>query len=93
MAHHVTAAFQPGPPGVKGAWADGADAERKFRGFLGTYGSQEGVRIVLWAESDGERERLRTWTKDRGPVIHRKAPPHRAGSTGLVRTGFRKFRL
>ncbi len=67
VAHHVTVAFQPGPPGVKGAWADGAVAEKKFRGFVGTYGSQEGVRIELLEETaGGQLIVVKRWTKDRG---------------------------
>ncbi|MCX5199416.1 hypothetical protein OOK31_37020 [Streptomyces sp. NBC_00249] len=49
VVHHVTLAFQPGPPGVKGAWADAAVADMTFRGFVGRYAGQEGdVRIELW---------------------------------------------
>ncbi|UUU37508.1 hypothetical protein [Streptomyces sp. NBC_00162] len=68
VAHHVTLAFQPGPPGVKGAWADGSVADRKFRGFVGRYASQEGdVRIELLEETaSGQLIVVKRWTKDRG---------------------------
>ncbi|MFD9882562.1 hypothetical protein ACFWZT_13990 [Streptomyces alboflavus] len=42
----------------------------KFLGFVGSHGSEPGVTITLWAEASGVRQRLRTWTKDGGQVIH-----------------------
>ncbi|WP_405533753.1 hypothetical protein OG592_42275 (plasmid) [Streptomyces avidinii] len=52
---------------MKGAWAYGAVAERKFRGFLGTYGGQEGVRIELLEETaSGQHIVVKRWTKHRG---------------------------
>ncbi|MFD3330344.1 hypothetical protein [Streptomyces sp. NPDC058701] len=68
MAHHVTLSFQPGPPGVKGTWTAAAVADRKFRGFVGRYASQEGdVCIELLEETaSGELIVVKRWTKDRG---------------------------
>ncbi|MFF2571177.1 hypothetical protein [Streptomyces sp. NPDC058084] len=45
-------------------------ALQKFRGFVGSHGSEDGVTITLLVEADGQRERLRTWTKERGEVVH-----------------------
>ncbi|MFK0160842.1 hypothetical protein ACIQVK_53555 [Streptomyces sp. NPDC090493] len=70
---HVTMQFRPGGPAVEGSWSDRAVALGKFRGWLGIHGSRDGVIIVLLEveETVGEREPLRTWTKERGEVIHR----------------------
>ncbi|MET9959654.1 hypothetical protein ABZ128_11410 [Streptomyces sp. NPDC006326] len=66
---HVSMTFTPGGPNVEGAWETEASAVKRFRSFIGTHGS-DGVTITLWAETDGIRHRLRTWTKDHGEVIH-----------------------
>ncbi|TQE33204.1 hypothetical protein Sipo7851_21595 [Streptomyces ipomoeae] len=65
--------FRPGGPAVEGTWSDAAVALVKFRGWLGTHGSRDGVAITLSEEADGGREPLRTWTKEQGEVIHRAA--------------------
>ncbi|MGW5442721.1 hypothetical protein [Streptomyces asiaticus] len=68
---HVTMRFRPGGPAVEGTWADPAEALVKFRGWLGTHGSRDGVTIILSEEAGREREPVRTWTKQQGEVIHR----------------------
>ncbi|MDX3165774.1 hypothetical protein PV516_18490 [Streptomyces scabiei] len=70
---HVTVTFRKNGPAVEGTWTDGAVALEKFLGFVGSHGSVGGVTITLWAEAGGEREELRTWTKDGGLAIHREA--------------------
>ncbi|MFI5825502.1 hypothetical protein ACIA8I_41620 [Streptomyces rishiriensis] len=67
---HVTMQFRPGGPAVEGTWTDHEVALRKFRGWLGIHGSRDGVTIVLLEDTGGAREPLRTWTKERGEVIH-----------------------
>ncbi|MFG2987150.1 hypothetical protein ACGFYQ_38890 [Streptomyces sp. NPDC048258] len=59
----------PGGPKAEGTWEAEASAVKRFRGFIGTHGSDD-VTITLWAETDGIRRRLRTWTKDHGEVLH-----------------------
>ncbi|WP_405681113.1 hypothetical protein OG239_00630 [Streptomyces sp. NBC_00868] len=66
---HVSMTFTPGGPKVEGTWEAEASAVNRFRGFIGTHGSDD-VTITLWAETDGIRRRLRTWTKDHGEVLH-----------------------
>ncbi|WP_333745712.1 hypothetical protein [Streptomyces sp. IBSBF 2950] len=70
---HVTVTFRADGPAVEGTWTDGTVALGKFVGFVGSHGSVTEVTITLWAETGGEREPLRTWTKDGGLVIHREA--------------------
>ncbi|GAA2650766.1 hypothetical protein GCM10010425_74330 [Streptomyces spororaveus] len=73
MPFHVRLRFgPPSSPAVTGTWDSEATAERKFRGFIGRYGSRADVRIELWSETGGNRERLRTWTKERGLEIHQE---------------------
>lgn len=67
---HVTVQFRPNGPSVEGTWADAAVALRKFRSWVGTHGSQEGVTVTLWEEQGGSRTAVRTWTKERGEEIH-----------------------
>lgn len=65
VAYHVSLRFRPGPAGVTGTWADGAVAEGKFTGFVGTYGSVAGIQIQLLAEfADGTRSTVETWPKE-----------------------------
>ncbi|MBT2611418.1 hypothetical protein J7I97_24955 [Streptomyces sp. ISL-87] len=66
---HVSMTFTPGGPKVEGTWEAEASAVKRFRGFIGTHGSDD-VTITLCAETDGIRRRLRTWTKDHGEVLH-----------------------
>ncbi|MFE9637053.1 hypothetical protein [Streptomyces sp. NPDC006463] len=66
---HVSMTFTPGGPKVEGAWEAEASAVNRFRGFIGTHGSDD-VTITLSAETDGNRRRLRTWTQDHGEVLH-----------------------
>ncbi|MEU6672288.1 hypothetical protein [Streptomyces sp. NPDC046727] len=63
---HVTMTFREGGPAVEGTWTDAAVALNKFRSWLGTHGSRDGITIVLMAEAGGELEPLRTWTKEHG---------------------------
>ncbi|MFB7649418.1 hypothetical protein ACFC0S_15825 [Streptomyces sp. NPDC056084] len=65
--------FREDGPGIEGTWADGAVALMKFRSFVGSHGSRDGVTITLVQESGGHTERLRTWTKQHGEIVHRRA--------------------
>ncbi|MFD6113781.1 hypothetical protein ACFWG0_27235 [Streptomyces yangpuensis] len=69
MPFHVRLRFgPPSSPAVTGTWDSAATAERKFRGFIGRYGSQADVRIEL-VEDGPEGERIvRSWTWERGEV-------------------------
>ncbi|MFD0271081.1 hypothetical protein ACFVGY_31615 [Streptomyces sp. NPDC127106] len=69
MPFHVRLRFgPPSSPAVTGTWDSDATAERKFRGFIGRYGSQADVRIEL-VEDGPEGERIvRSWTRERGEV-------------------------
>ncbi|MGW7312278.1 hypothetical protein [Streptomyces sp. NPDC054865] len=69
---HVVMAFKTGGPVIEGTWESGPVASGKFQSFVGSHGSVDGVELVLWSETDGKRERLRTWTKERGLEIHRE---------------------
>jgi hypothetical protein len=69
MARHD--AVQAGGPAVKGTWTHAAVVLGNFRGGLGIHGSRDSVTIVLLEETSGERAPLRTWTNERGEVIHR----------------------
>ncbi|WP_328929919.1 hypothetical protein OG429_38630 [Streptomyces sp. NBC_00190] len=51
---------------------------KRLRGFIGTHGSDD-VTIILWAETDGIRRRLRNWTKDHGEVLHTRAATRPTG--------------
>ncbi|MDT0453732.1 hypothetical protein [Streptomyces hesseae] len=70
---HVTVTFRESGPAIEGTWENGTVALGKFTSFVGSHGGVDGVTITLWAKAGGDRERLRTWTKDRGLVIHREA--------------------
>ncbi|MBT1186771.1 hypothetical protein HET69_22920 [Streptomyces sp. CJ_13] len=70
--YHVIMTFQKDGPAVSGTWEDGPVAAGKFKKFLGSHGSVDGVSITLWSETGGEREPLRTWTKERGLEIYRE---------------------
>ncbi|MFD6465374.1 hypothetical protein [Streptomyces goshikiensis] len=63
VAYHVTIRYRPGPPGIRGTWADGGIAERKFTAFVGRYGTgADDVRIELLAEAAaGQLTVLRVW--------------------------------
>ncbi|MER6253540.1 hypothetical protein ABT224_19515 [Streptomyces sp. NPDC001584] len=69
---HVIMTFKAGGPAIEGTWESDSAATGKFQSFVGSHGSVDGVEIVLWSETDGERERVRTWTKERGLEIHRE---------------------
>ncbi|MFD8983648.1 hypothetical protein [Streptomyces sp. NPDC059564] len=43
-----------------------------FQEFVGSHGSLDGIEITPWWETGGERQRLWTWTKDRGLEIYRE---------------------
>ncbi|THA53140.1 hypothetical protein [Streptomyces sp. A1136] len=68
MPFHVRLRFGPPPsPAITGTWDSEATAERKFRGFIGRYGSRADVRIELLEETaDGQLIVVRRWTKDHG---------------------------
>lgn len=51
-----------GRPIVRGWWADEATARRKYRTWIGEYGSIPGARITLTDEGDGST--LTTWPKE-----------------------------
>lgn len=71
--YYVEVRFQEsGPPAVQGWWMDGEVALRKYRGWVGSHGSRDGAVITLQAEAGGALEPMRTWTKERGEVIHRR---------------------
>ncbi|MFD5878462.1 hypothetical protein [Streptomyces yangpuensis] len=70
---HVVMTFETGGPAIEGTWESGPAAAGKFQSFVGSHGSIDGVEIVLWSETAGERERLRTWTKERQLEIHQAA--------------------
>ncbi|MFJ2752792.1 hypothetical protein [Streptomyces sp. NPDC087297] len=70
---HVTMTFEAHGPAIEGTWESGPAAALKFQSFVGSHGSVDGVEIVLWSEAGGEREQLRTWTKERGLEIHRES--------------------
>lgn len=52
---HVTVRFVEDGPAVTGTWRDSQTALRKFREWVGTHGSVEGVAIVLWEETAAAR--------------------------------------
>ncbi|MFZ3475428.1 hypothetical protein ACODT3_43145 [Streptomyces sp. 4.24] len=70
---HVIMTFEKDGPAVAGTWENGQVAAGKFQKFVGSHGSLDGIEITLWSETGGERERLRTWTKEHGLEIHREA--------------------
>ncbi|MEU4729547.1 hypothetical protein [Streptomyces sp. NPDC023588] len=65
---HVRLRFgPPTSPAVTGTWSSSEIAERKFRGFIGRYGSRADVRIELLEETaSGQLIVAKRWTKDRG---------------------------
>ncbi|GGZ94969.1 hypothetical protein GCM10010371_63550 [Streptomyces subrutilus] len=69
MPFHIRLRF--GPPSstaVTGTWHSEATAERKFRGFIGRYGSQADVRIELVEDGPQGEHTVRSWTRERGEV-------------------------
>ncbi|MEJ8654730.1 hypothetical protein WKI65_43530 [Streptomyces sp. MS1.AVA.3] len=69
----VTVQFSAGGPAVSGEWTDANVAHQKFRGWVGTYGSDERAVIRFLADlSDGDTRLVKTWTKADGEVV---APP------------------
>jgi len=69
---HVIVTFKATGPAIEGTWESGPTASGKFQSFVGSHGSIDGVEIVLWSETAGAQERLRTWTKERGLEIHKE---------------------
>ncbi|MFI2764280.1 hypothetical protein ACH5A3_36415 [Streptomyces echinatus] len=67
---HVTMTFREGGPAVEGTWTDAGVALNKFRSWLGTHGSRDGITITLEVGAGAGREPLRTWTKEHGEHIH-----------------------
>ncbi|THA45667.1 hypothetical protein [Streptomyces sp. A1136] len=59
---HVIMTFQKDGPAIAGTWESGAVDAVKFQKFVGSHGSVDGVETTSWAESGGQRERLRTRT-------------------------------
>ncbi|MFJ1869414.1 hypothetical protein ACIOD1_32995 [Streptomyces sp. NPDC088097] len=69
MPFHVRLRFGPPPsPAITGTWSSSESAERKFRGFIGRYGSQADVRIELIEEGSEGEHTVRSWTRERGEV-------------------------
>ncbi|KOU62699.1 hypothetical protein [Streptomyces sp. IGB124] len=58
----------PSSPAVCGTWDTSAAAERKFRGFIGRYGSRADVRIELVEDGPQGEHTVRSWTRERGEV-------------------------
>ena len=56
--YHLLLAIH-GRPTMHGWWTDRATADRKFRSWIGDYGSTNGARITLTDETDGQQ--LATW--------------------------------
>ncbi len=69
MPFHVRLRFGPPPsPAVTGTWSSSENAERKFLGFIGRYGSRADVRIELIEEGPEGEHTVRSWTRERGEV-------------------------
>ncbi|WP_411107267.1 hypothetical protein [Streptomyces sp. cmx-4-9] len=69
MPFHVRLRFgPPSSPAVTGTWDSETTAERKFRGFIGRYGSQADVRIELVEDGPQGEHTVRSWTRERGEV-------------------------
>ncbi|MER5302162.1 hypothetical protein ABT039_22265 [Streptomyces lasiicapitis] len=67
---HVTLQFSPDGPSVEGSWGDAGTALRKFRSWVGTHGSRDGVVIKLTEqEADGRATVLRIWTMAGGEEV------------------------
>ncbi|MFD9078161.1 hypothetical protein [Streptomyces erythrochromogenes] len=67
MPFHVRLRFgPPSSPAVTGTWDSSESAERKFRGFIGRYGSQTDVRIELIEDVPAGERVVRSWTHERG---------------------------
>ncbi|WP_234043354.1 hypothetical protein [Streptomyces marianii] len=70
---HVTMQFQADGPAVEGAWVDGEIALGRYRDWVGSHGSLDGVLIRLTEETtDGHVRVIRAWTKDHGE--HQPSP-------------------
>lgn len=64
---HVTMQFRVDGPFVEGTWADGKIALGRYRDWVGSHGSLEGVLIRLTEQTtDGQMRVIRAWTKDHG---------------------------
>ncbi|MFE9252895.1 hypothetical protein [Streptomyces sp. NPDC007088] len=61
---HVTVQFAEGGPAVTGTWTSEATALRKFREFIGSHGSMEGVTITLWEGTVRGWTRLQPWSPE-----------------------------
>ncbi|WP_370424294.1 hypothetical protein AB8O64_36700 (plasmid) [Streptomyces sp. QH1-20] len=59
--YHLTVRFRPGGPAVEGTWASGTTALRKYRSWIGTHGSVNGVTITLETETGGIRRSVKRW--------------------------------
>lgn len=47
---------------MHGWWSSRATADRKYRSWIGSYGSMPGARIVLAERLEGDREQvLKSW--------------------------------
>ncbi|GAA3087247.1 hypothetical protein GCM10020000_87570 [Streptomyces olivoverticillatus] len=64
--YHLVVKFSPDPdgPAVEGTWTNGATALRKFTSWVGSHGSERGVRITLEAETGGVRTIVKQWPVD-----------------------------
>jgi hypothetical protein len=61
---HVRLRFSANGPAVTGDWRVLDTAERKFTGWVGTYGSLDHVIIQLVEETnDGQETVVKSWTK------------------------------
>lgn len=56
--YHLTVTID-GRPVVHGWWSDRTTADRKYRGWIGDYGSRSGARITLTDTATGEQ--LAAW--------------------------------
>ncbi|WP_209270374.1 hypothetical protein [Streptomyces sp. NEAU-H3] len=56
---------------MTGTWTSEATALRKFREFIGSHGSMNGVVITLWEETAQGRKETRSWTNQNGESVAR----------------------
>ncbi|GAA1111025.1 hypothetical protein [Streptomyces javensis] len=73
----ITVTFTPGGPAVSGTWSNPDTAEGKFHEWARSHGGRPGAAVTLWLETPDGLEELRTWTAERGEVVHRETPDAR----------------
>ncbi|NSC25363.1 hypothetical protein FM076_31115 [Streptomyces albus subsp. chlorinus] len=66
VVYRLTCRFRPGGPLNSGWWTDRETAERRYREWIGLYGSTPGTVITLTRETGAGSEVLRAWPPE-GP--------------------------